>query len=73
MKTIRELREERGWTQLEVAIKLGVTPLTIGNWERNVTEPRASQRRALARLYGVSMDELAIPAIDRFGDEPSFL
>jgi len=64
MRSIRDLREERGWTQLEVAIQLGVTPLTVGNWERNVTEPRASQLRALARLYGVSMDDLLIPAID---------
>jgi len=67
MKSIRELREARGWTQLEVAIRLGVTPLTVGNWERNVTEPRASQFRGLARLYGVSMDELLIPAVDEHG------
>ena len=56
MKTIRTLREERGWTQLELANKLGVTPATVYNWERGKYEPKASQLRALARAFGVSMD-----------------
>lgn len=60
MKTIRELREARGWTQLELAIKLGVTPTTIYNWERNKTELKATQLRAVARVFGVSMDEIAL-------------
>lgn len=60
MKTIRQVREERGWTQLHLAIQLGVTPVTIYNWERGNSEPRVSQFRQLARLLGVSMDELAL-------------
>ena len=60
MRTIRQLREERGWTQLELAYRLGVTPVTIYNWERGRTEPRVSQFRQLARLFGVSMDEIAL-------------
>lgn len=60
MKTIRQLREERGWTQLHLAIQLGVTPVTIYNWERGNSEPRVSQFRRLARLFGVSMDVLAL-------------
>ena len=58
MKTIRELREARGWTQLQLAYKLGVTPATVSNWERGVFEPKAGQLRALARAFGVSMDEI---------------
>ncbi len=57
---IRRLREERGWTQLELASRLGVTPVTIYNWERGRTEPRVSQFRQLARLFGVSMDDLTL-------------
>ncbi len=56
---IRRLREERGWTQLELAYRLGVTPVTIYNWERGRTEPRVSQFRQLARLFGVRMDAIA--------------
>ena len=58
MRTIRALRQERGWTQLELANHLGVTPATVFNWERNRHEPKASQLRAMARLFGVPMDEI---------------
>ncbi len=60
MKMIRELREERGWTQLELAIKVGVTPVTVYNWERGRYEPKVSQFRALAKVFGVSMDDIAL-------------
>jgi transcriptional regulator with XRE-family HTH domain len=58
MKTIRGLREERGWTQLELANAIGVTPATVYNWERGKYEPKASQLRALARAFAVSMDDI---------------
>ena len=60
MKTIRELREERGWTQLELANRLGVTPATVYTWERGKYEPRASQFRKIAQVFGVSMDDIAL-------------
>ena len=58
MKAIRELRTARGWTQLELAYRLGVTPATVSNWERGVFTPKAMQLRMIARLFGVSMDEI---------------
>ena len=58
VKTIRQLREERGETQLQVAIALGVTPATVYNWERGQFEPKASQLRAIAKHFGISMDEI---------------
>lgn len=58
MRTIRQLREERGWTQLELATRLGVTTATVYNWERRHHEPRGTQLRALASIFDVSMDEL---------------
>ncbi len=60
MRTIRELRQERGWTQLELAYKLGVTPVTVYNWERGRSEPRVSQFRSLARLFEVGMDDIVL-------------
>jgi len=65
MKTIRELREERGWSQFELAVRAGVTPGTVGNWERGKTEPKATQLRRLAEVFGVAMD--AIEISDREG------
>lgn len=58
MKTIRELRESAGLTQLELAMSLGCTPSAVYNWERGRSEPRASQVRAMARLFRVSMDDI---------------
>ena len=64
MKTIRQLREERGETQLQVAIALGVTPATVYNWERGKYEPTASMFRRIALTLGVPMEEIALVGID---------
>lgn len=58
MRTIRELREAAGLTQLELANALGVTPSTVYKWERGMNEPKASQLKGMALLFGVSMDEI---------------
>jgi transcriptional regulator with XRE-family HTH domain len=58
VKSIRTLREAAGMTQLELAIRVGVTPVTVYNWERGKYEPRASQLRAVAQVFGVCMDEI---------------
>ena len=61
MKTVKQLRAEQGWTQLELANQLGVTPVTVYNWERGKYEPSASMLRKIARVFGVSMDDIALP------------
>lgn len=58
MKTIRQLREAAGLTQLDLANRIGVTPVTVYNWERGRYEPKALQLRAVARVFGVSMDAI---------------
>lgn len=58
MQTIRELREAAGLTQAQLAARLGLAPATIYAWEARKNEPRASQLRALAKLFGVSMDDI---------------
>ena len=60
MKTIRQMREERGWTQVDLAHRIDVAPATIYTWERGKFEPRASQLRKLAEAFGVRMDEIAL-------------
>ena len=69
MKTIKELREERKLTQLQLANKLGITPVTIYNWERGKTELTAVRLRQLARVFGVSMDEIALGEEQELGQE----
>jgi transcriptional regulator with XRE-family HTH domain len=59
-KTIRELREQRGWSQFELAVKVGVTPGAVGKWERGISEPKATQLRSLAEAFGVLMDQIEL-------------
>ncbi|MGI8403769.1 MAG: helix-turn-helix transcriptional regulator [Thermomicrobiales bacterium] len=62
MSTIRELREAVGLTQAQLAARLNCTPSTVYNWERGRNEPKASQLRAMAILFGVSMDDIDFEA-----------
>ena len=64
MKTIKQLRQENGLTQLELANRAGVTPSTIYNWERGRFEPKATQLRAVARVFGISSDEIELETED---------
>lgn len=60
MKTVRELREERYWTQLELAGMVKVNPSTIANWEHGRTRPRPPQIRALAEAFGIQPAEIRL-------------
>jgi putative transcriptional regulator len=61
MKTIRELRDAQGWSQAELAYRLGVSPSTIYNWESGRSEPRLAQFKELALMLGVRMEDIEIP------------
>ena len=58
-KTIRQLREERGWTQVRLAVRLGVAPDTVSHWERGVNRPRPGMQQGLAQLFGVHVTDMA--------------
>jgi transcriptional regulator with XRE-family HTH domain len=60
-KSLRQLREESGKTQFEVAAQLGVTITTVYNWERGVSEPTGRNLQKIARLYGVSPFDILLP------------
>lgn len=65
MKTIKELRAATDMTQLDLANAVGVTPVTVYNWERRRHEPTATQLRKIAAIFGVSMDEIDFEATDK--------
>jgi transcriptional regulator with XRE-family HTH domain len=75
MKTLRELREAKDWSQAKLAAQLDISPSTVFNWESGRSEPRFSQARAVAALLGVSLDDLEFveiaendkPAVTRTG------
>ena len=58
MKTIRALRRERGWTQFELALKVGVRPQTVYFWESGRRTPLVPQLRRLGQVFGMCSDEI---------------
>lgn len=52
------LRRANGYTQQEVAEKLGVSNRTLSSWETDRTAPDLLVLPAIADLYGVTVDEI---------------
>ena len=57
-KRIALLRKEKGLTQEELATHMGVSPQAVSKWENDQTCPDISALPKLARLLGVTVDEL---------------
>lgn len=57
-KRIAALRKEKGFKQDELAEKLGVSPQAVSKWENDLTCPDISLLPELAKMLGVSIDEL---------------
>ncbi|MEO3946744.1 helix-turn-helix transcriptional regulator [Gorillibacterium sp. CAU 1737] len=55
---IKTSRISRGWTQEELAGKIGTTKHVISNWERNKGNPDPEQITTLANTFEVSADYL---------------
>ena len=72
MKTIRALRQERGWTQFELALKVGVQPQTIYFWESGRRTPLVPQLRKLGHVFGMCSDDIDLePGPERAGTSPN--
>ena len=55
---IKKLREQSGWTQSELAKKLGLTRSSVNGWEMGLSVPSTQYIVELAKLFGVSTDYL---------------
>lgn len=55
---LKELRQERNWTQGQVAERVGVTPSVISAYETGIRMPSYEVLLKLVRLFGVSSDYL---------------
>ena len=54
---IKELRIEKGLTQMQLAKAVGVSQKAVDYWERNVNEPKSSYIIALVNIFEISFDE----------------
>lgn len=55
---LKQEREQRGWTQSELAERIGTTQVNISRWEKCVTTPGPFYRQKLGELFEKSIQEL---------------
>ncbi len=58
IENLRRLRLAKGYTQEDLSAKLGVSAQTISRWECGNTLPDILQLPQLARIYGITVDDL---------------
>jgi len=57
-RKISELRKQKNMTQMELADKMNISFQAVSNWERGNSMPDISKLPELAKILGVSIDEL---------------
>lgn len=55
---IKKLRKKHNLTQSQLALRIGTTRSSVGNWEACLRTPRIDQYCALATLFDVDLPEL---------------
>ncbi len=55
---LKSLRLERGWTQKDLAEKLGLAKSTVSLYEIAKREPNAEITIKIADIFGITVDEL---------------
>lgn len=55
---IKQARQARGYTQRELGERIGVSAITVSNWESGKRELRSSALCLLADVLDVSTDQL---------------
>lgn len=66
MQSIRQLRHDRGLTQFELALKIGVQPQSVYLWESGRRMPQVAQVRKLGQLFGVCSDSIHLESPSDF-------
>ena len=61
---IIDLRKKAGWSQEELAEKLGVSRQSVSKWEGAQSVPDMNRVIELAQLFGVSTDYLLIDSME---------
>lgn len=57
-RTLKQLRQERGLTQEQLAIAAGTTQGSLSQWETGAVQPRLPAAARLAKALGVTTDEI---------------
>lgn len=57
-KKMEILRVVKGWTQEEAAANCGTGQKVYWAWEKGLTFPRNNSRKAIARAFGVPVEDI---------------
>lgn len=63
-ENVKKLREQRGWSQVRLAMEAHVSQQSISFIERGRNEPSAEMIRALAKALGVSSSDIIDGSVD---------
>ena len=58
LQNLKKLRLAAGLRQIDVAKKMNVDQGCVSKWENGETRPSRKYHKKLARLYGVTVDDL---------------
>lgn len=61
LTAIRQYREKKGWTQEDVATRVGVAKNTVSMWETGDRKPDIVTLKKLAAIFECTTDELLEP------------
>ncbi|MBQ7907052.1 MAG: leucine-rich repeat protein [Clostridia bacterium] len=61
---IAYLRKQKGLSQEQLAIRLEVSRQAVYKWEANMSQPEIDKLKKIARVFGVSCDELLDDSVD---------
>lgn len=70
---IKMLRQSKGWTQEQLADKVGVSRSTVTQWETGWSSPRMGAVKKLAKVFDVSTSELVSETLVNESSYSSFV
>lgn len=56
--TLKSARVNKGLTQEQACVSLGISKKTLSNWENGITSPPLDKLDAICKLYEVDYDNL---------------
>lgn len=69
-KALRQARENKGWSQQNVAEQIGTNRFTVTRWERGLATPSPYYRQKLSALFGMTPRELGLLKEEQTGSVP---
>ena len=54
---IRQLRHERGWSQMALAVSMGSFQHNVWSWESEKVKPRKASVQKICKAFGLTLEE----------------